>query len=1392
MDQYLQSIIPQHSIGSQFRWWVGQIEKKDTKYSNRFKVRIVGKHLKEIVSTDSLPWSHTMLPVTTPYSDGNTTGATANLEIGNWVIGFFLDEDAQRPIIIGSIGHVANSTDVVPPKGSNQEGPKNFETQVDRDHNPAVNAPADESVNPNKAGHPPGVDEKTASALIARLNAENSETNPGGIKFCVDVADPNCGGEKDLGGQLETIIGDMLKANQDSGGQLGDFLVSKATGQLYNYVQGARKYINKAIQVVKTFVARVKGEVVKKIKQGIDELVKTLLKPDVLGDSLKTVREFINKLLENLGCSMSDIASRISSFLTNLLFDYLYQVFQQAACQVDQLVNGIINELTSLLDTALNKVLGPLSSILGAIASPINLIGGAINSVFRLLGISCDGPDQKCVKTTKVCVDCGAEKKKDFLDNLLDQLSDGPLQGEYTCRDANSPIGPKKTKLIFVGGSYRYTFKPDDGRNTNISADDIVTYSIPRTYRTKEGNTATFVVTRSGNLDQSSSITYKTIDGTAKAGSDYFSVNGTLGFAPGQTERQFTIQIVSDNEQESVESFYLKFRIATGVYDAYFTNSSTNVQLSEVFIYQDANSGGSDLETESDPSFTPAIPPGDPDPFDDDINTGLTLIPDDIPDFPTDDLPTDPDDDGDGETGDNITPVYSVTSNKNTVKEGEDITYIISTKNVPNGKILNYTLGPASSEDDITANDIDGNLTGNFVIQDGAATVNVKVAEDSTVELDETLRFSIDNTNAFVDVVITTDDTFGDSQTVAVKANRKTVGEGGKIVYTITTANIDDGTMLFYTLSGASDSDDITSDDIEGGELTGNFVIEDNTATVDITIADDAVDENDEVLRFSVDDTSAFVDVTIDPEGSAEDPEEDPDDDSDDDSTTPSDPVIPSPRSSWQITLESDKTTVKEGEFVTFTIRTVNVKKGTRFRYLIFGESITEEDFVDSELTNVFSMDDVDTDSTINPLNSDDYLVKTITVGIADDGRIEEDEVFTFTIGGTGQTIPILIDSDTDFDDDPGDDNGGTITIVDGPDDRTGGASPITRTEKTFSDFVIPNFPANTLNTTINVGGVPLTTGGTGGSPVRVGGSGGTPVTSGGTPVVVGGTGGFPILTSEGRPLFVGGDLLNVGGEGGRVVFVGGTGGDPVTDGNTPITVGGDGGDPIVVRQPDENGEGTEDNFIPTIVEDKTKGNNPSDPLDTTDSDSDERIINVDRPKFEEPTVSSPFTDDDGRIVDFPILNGGGPYVEAPTVLISGQGYGASGIALLDDGGSVSEIRILNPGRGYVVNNASSEGRSCIVDSYTVIRPGQGYTETPRVFVNGEEGIAEAVIADGRVISLRVLDRTRVFETYPEVEVVGGNGFGALFIPSFRCLDIEGLERSEYAKIGTGKYIDCP
>ena len=116
MDPVLSSLLQTNQIGSDgFNWWIGQVEtgrESDPKKSGRYRVRIVGTHLKDgqKTPTEELPWANIVMPVTTPFSDGGVTGATAELRAGNWVIGFFLDNDKQKPVIMGSIGHTAGST----------------------------------------------------------------------------------------------------------------------------------------------------------------------------------------------------------------------------------------------------------------------------------------------------------------------------------------------------------------------------------------------------------------------------------------------------------------------------------------------------------------------------------------------------------------------------------------------------------------------------------------------------------------------------------------------------------------------------------------------------------------------------------------------------------------------------------------------------------------------------------------------------------------------------------------------------------------------------------------------------------------------------------------------------------------------------------------------------------------------------------------------------------------------------------------------------------------------------------------------------------------------------------------------------------------------------------
>ena len=193
--------------------------------------------------------------------------------------------------------------------------------------------------------------------------------------------------------------------------------------------------------------------------------------------------------------------------------------------------------------------------------------------------------------------------------------------------------------------------------------------------------------------------------------------------------------------------------------------------------------------------------------------------------------------------------------------------------------------------------------------------------------------------------------------------------------------------------------------------------------------------------------------------------------------------------------------------------------------------------------------------------------------------------------------------------------------------------------------------------------------------------------------------------------------------------------------------------------------------------------------LDIEDSSSPE-IPGTTKPRL--PDTENPITGPTGDIIQIPVNNPGDPYQEPPNVFITGNGHGSSAEALLDNKGYLVEIRVINPGFGYKLNTPQDAGKECIIDSFTMIRPGQGYTSTPLVYINGDPTIAEAVIDKGRVVSVRIINRELTFSEYPEVKILGGGGSGAKFMPSFACLDPDIRVKIGSAKVGTGSYIDCP
>ena len=702
----LSGLYPTYQIGSDgFNWWIGQIEsdkKKDFKQSGRYRVRIVGYHPAscDAVDTEDLPWASTMMPVTNPHTPGGSTAVSDQLGPGVWVVGFFLDVDKQQPIIMGSIGQVANSsTSIDDDPTPGQTGCKAFTTFVDATK--VIIADQDDEATvtrtPASGGHPAtGVESKTeGGAVIASgsnnlVNAkysQNSTTNTAGINFCIEIAD-KCGKETDLTNTFKRLLSEMLYETQRNDGKLGTYLVGELTGELYDAVAIGRKYVNKAILVMETFVAAVKGFVLEKLKNAVKDLINFLIYPNKTGNSLSPVTAFFDEILDDVGCQMEDLGDRLARFLEDLIFGYLFEVYKAAACLVDQFVEGIINYIQSLMEDLLAQILGPLEDILGAVASAIDIIGDTINYVLDLLGIKCDGPGKTCSKTTKICTDCSTEGRDgDFLDRLLKDITDDlfPATGEdwakYTCDEAYEGTTLTETEVITVGGVQ----DPVEPLVINYRITDITV---------EEGDVAVFTVTRSGYLDVASSVRYSTRNGTALSGTDYEEKSGIVGFSPAETQKTISVRTFVDTENESSEDFFM--RISRDTPGTITASASQNVARCTI--------KDSTTTTPTPPPSTPTTPttPGTPPPP---PTTNPTPTVD-----PPETTPTTPDDDDEEQQEDpTAAPTYKVTADKNQVKEGEFVTFSITTTNVATGTTLYYRMfGNKITPSDIVSNSLSG------------------------------------------------------------------------------------------------------------------------------------------------------------------------------------------------------------------------------------------------------------------------------------------------------------------------------------------------------------------------------------------------------------------------------------------------------------------------------------------------------------------------------------------------------------------------------------------------------------------------------------------------------------------------------------------------------------
>jgi hypothetical protein len=143
------------------------------------------------------------------------------------------------------------------------------------------------------------------------------------------------------------------------------------------------------------------------------------------------------------------------------------------------------------------------------------------------------------------------------------------------------PTGTLEPNTTYSGFLHLHHYIRESGRSANphwiLGEDRVTRFSIktinpagvfrfsPSCVTVNEGEgTATMTVERTQGAESVATVGYFSTDGTARAGTNYESVSGTLTFAPGVTKQTFPVQILDDGSTNPPLTVHFGLTNATG------------------------------------------------------------------------------------------------------------------------------------------------------------------------------------------------------------------------------------------------------------------------------------------------------------------------------------------------------------------------------------------------------------------------------------------------------------------------------------------------------------------------------------------------------------------------------------------------------------------------------------------------------------------------------------------------------------------------------------------------------------------------------------------------------------------------------------------------------------
>ena len=183
-------------------------------------------------------------------------------------------------------------------------------------------------------------------------------------------------------------------------------------------------------------------------------------------------------------------------------------------------------------------------------------------------------------------------------------------------------------------------------------------------------------------------------------------------------------------------------------------------------------------------------------------------------------------------------PTYTLTRSAASIDEGSSVTFTLTTTGVANGTNVPYSISGISAGDLSS-----GSLTGNFVISNGSASITLTAANDALTEGSETITITAEGQSTTTTINDTS--TTVVAPTYSLSRSAVSVDEGSAITFTLTTTNVANGTNVAYTITG------ISVEDLSTGTLTGNFVVNNNTASITLIAYNDSLTEGSETITIT-------------------------------------------------------------------------------------------------------------------------------------------------------------------------------------------------------------------------------------------------------------------------------------------------------------------------------------------------------------------------------------------------------------------------------------------------------------------------------------------------------------------------------------------------------------